>query len=132
MADAKLAIVFDREGEKTPRFDPGAELSGRAVFTPDAEAKVKSVSFRVHWDVEGGDAAGGEAWSHREDIPDANRVVEAGRTVSWSFRCKLPDSPWSFQGKIISIVWQVSVRLDVPWASDPKASRPFFLHPEVS
>ena len=130
MTGAKLAIVFDDEGGEEPRYEPGSALSGRAVFTPKAETTVNGVSLSVRWKTRGkGDDSSGEIWSKTEEIPEGSRVVEAGRTVSWPFRCQLPESPWSYTGKVFSIVWEVGVRLDVSWAVDPHAVREFTLHP---
>ena len=130
MAAVKLAIVFDDERGEEPRYDPGSVLSGRAVFTSGAETTVDGASLSVHWKTRGrGVGDNGEAWSRKEAIPEGGRVVEAVQTMSWPFRCQLPESPWSYTGKYVSIVWEVSVTLDVPWARDPKAARTFILRP---
>jgi len=133
MAAAKLSIVFDEERGEEPRYDPGSVLSGCAVFTPGAETTVNGVSLSVRWKTRGrGAGDSGEAWSGKEQIPEGGLVMEAGRTMSWRFRCQLPESPWSYTGKYVSIVWEVSVTLDVPWAKDPKAARTFILRPPPS
>ena len=130
MSAGKLEIVFDGDRGEVPRVEPGSTLSGRAIFTPRAEAKVDGVSIAVGWKTRGkGNDDEKEVWSRKEEIPTEGRVVEASRTVSWPFRCQLPDSPWSYDGKIVSIYWEVTVRLDVPWAKDPCAKRAFVLRP---
>lgn len=127
----RLEVVLDGGGgEGAPVFEPGCEISGKAVFTAAADTTVAAVVFRVRWETRGkGNRTSGEAWSHREELPEQARLIEAGRTVSWPFRCLLPDQPWSYFGTIVSIVWEAGVSLDVPWAMDPKASCEFTLRP---
>jgi hypothetical protein len=155
-----IVITFDeKDGEAVPRFVPGSVLSGNAAFAPKAETKVQGIAIEIGWRTEGkGNEDQETVWDHKEELaedqrrlapeasgarfapallaPMASRAGQAmalpspGVAVTRPFRCKLPDSPWSYAGKIVSIVWEVTVQLDIPWAKDIKAVRRFTLRPE--
>ena len=138
MADHdSIVITFDeQDGEPEPRFAPGSVISGNVSFTPEAETEVEGVTIAIGWRTEGkGNEDQETVWDHEEEFsrelerPAPEASGARGVTMTRPFRCKLPDSPWSYAGKIVSIVWEVSVQLDVPWAMDINASRRFIMRP---
>jgi len=132
MADRDLIVIrFDeQDGEAEPRFAPGSVISGNVSFTPDAETEVQGVTIEIGWRTEGkGNEDQETVWDHEEEFSEDIGKPAPGIVKTWPFRFNLPGSPWSYTGKIVSIVWEVSVQLDVPWAMDIKASRRFIMRP---
>ena len=138
MADrGSIVIRFDeQDGEPEPRFLPGSIISGHVEFTPEAETEVQGITIEIGWRTEGkGNEDQETVWDFDEEFSEdvGNPTPEAsgarGIVKTWPFRCTLPGSPWSYTGKIVSIVWEVSVQMDVPWAMDIKASRRFIMRP---
>jgi len=81
-------------------FAPGGELRGRASWTLDADPE--SVEVRLFWRTEGkGNPDTGVADTVAFDAP--------GRQDRREFRLKIPAGPYSFEGKLITILWSVEV-----------------------
>lgn len=81
---------------------PGSTLRGEAVWSHEQD--LKWVEIRLFWYTEGkGD----------QDITvvDRIRLEPATRSGGQRFEFTLPESPYSFSGKLISLIWAVEVVL---------------------
>jgi len=82
------------------RFAPGDTL----VFTLSIDASGTSgpLTAQLGWFTEGrGTRDAGIVWSER--IPDMATGAERG------FEIRLPEAPWSFSGKLVSVAWRLEV-----------------------
>jgi len=89
-----------RENRST--FSPGEELAGAALWEGDAPPTLAEV--RLVWSTKG---KGTEDAAVVETVAFAD--PQAGDTRPFSFR--LPAAPYSFSGKLISLVWAVELVL---------------------
>ena len=115
-----------------PSYEPGATLTGHVRFTPDPGVTVGAVYVRVDWSPRGkGNTSRGPRKQEKLPMPEGGQAVEAGQTVEWPFSCRLPESPWSYAGQLISIVWEVTATVQVSWELDPDGVCEFTLRPSV-
>jgi hypothetical protein len=90
-------------------FQPGETLSGRYWVTSLGVSDVKAIEVSILWHTEGKgdeDMAVHEFWRR-----DADDVQPLDPAVQESFRTKLPNSPLSYEGRIIKLRWCVRVRV---------------------
>jgi hypothetical protein len=128
MAQAQIEITF-RESEAeggVPRFEPNQVLQGSVQVTPDRDLTCKHIYARLKWHTEGrGDRDDGTAG----ELDLYQGALRAGTPSYHTFHFTLPESPWSYAGRYVSIIWELEVSLDVPWQVDPKRSIPFIMAP---
>jgi hypothetical protein len=128
MARAQIEITF-REGGAAgvvPQFEPNQILQGSVQVTPDSDLNCKHIYARLKWHTEGrGDRDDGTAG----ELDLYQGMLRADTPTYHTFHFTLPDSPWSYAGRYVSIIWELDVSLDVPWQIDPKGSTPFIMAP---
>ena len=85
-------------------FEPGAEVRGRVEWQPDGPAR-ESLQISLLWHTEGKGA---------EDVRIVDQVqVDLPRPHGHrDFSFRLPNFPWSFTGKLVSLVWAVEASLE--------------------
>ena len=93
----KIEISFHGSGEV---FAPGATLGGECVWSGAARGQDESGEVHLLWYTDG---RGTQDVELLESIPF--RV--SGASGSFSFHWILPESPYSFSGKLISLIWCV-------------------------
>jgi hypothetical protein len=93
---SELQIVLDRTGG----FAPGEELSGRVSWTADREPT--DVELRLFWYTSG-------KGSSDLGIVEALRFDRPQRQDQRAFRFTLPKEPYSFSGKLISLLWALEL-----------------------
>lgn len=90
-------------------FRPGEVVDGIASWQTDQPPA--SAAVRLYWGTRGkGDSDSHTVASQEFDLPLA--------TDSRLFRFTLPDSPYSFSGTLISLVWVIELTVD--GAREPK------------
>ena len=95
MSDLKIQLAAGRMA-----FDPGEELTGTAAWKLDKPPR--SVELRLLWFTRGQgeeDACVVETVRFDHPIQDDSRP----------FRFRLPDGPYSFSGKLFSLVWALEL-----------------------
>lgn len=95
MAEMKLALREDRK-----EFRPGEELAGAAYWKLDQQPKL--VEVRLFWFTRG---KGTEDVEVIEKFMFDNPQMEEARP----FKFRLPGSPYSFSGNLISLTWAVEL-----------------------
>jgi hypothetical protein len=128
---AEAVIQFTLDGGENQgglmRFDPRSRLSGSVTVTPAKDIRAKQVYTRLQWHTEGrGDRDEGVVAA----VEFPNAQLRANMPMVGRFTFDLPDAPWSFAGHYINIVWEVMLVVDIPMASDLRASQPFILAPK--
>ena len=82
-------------------FQPGDTVEGKAFWRLD-DPPPTSVELRLFWYTEG---KGDQDVGIVETIPYSGPVAEDRR----SFQLRLPEGPYSFSGKLISLLWAIEV-----------------------
>lgn len=106
MSEPRIDIRL--EGEEA-HFAPGAALRGEYRLVGIHECQVKSLEVSVLWCTEGKgdeDMAVHEFWRQSAEDGDVIDTLRPGR-----FSTQLPNSPLSYQGRIITLRWCVRVRV---------------------
>jgi hypothetical protein len=125
--DIKITIRGGRDEGGVRAFKPGDLVQGSIQITPDQDAKCKHLYVRLRWHTEGrGDRDDGVA--AEGDLYQGD--LKSGVPFYQRFHLKLPESPWSYAGMLVNIVWEVEVTLDLPWAKDPKEILPIIMAPD--
>jgi hypothetical protein len=127
MATPEIQIEMDpgpwTEGEWVDYRLAGSPVSGRVRIRALEPVRCRGVIVSVGWHTEGkGDtdrAAVFEEIVHQGELSVGEHV--------FPFAAHLPDSPMSYTGKYIKIVWQVAARIDIALRTDPHLERTFFV-----
>jgi hypothetical protein len=95
MSDLRIELNEDRAA-----FEPGEEISGSISWGMDQAAR--ALELRLFWFTRGKgteDAGIVETARFEQSLPKATRT----------FRFRLPEAPYSFSGKLISLVWALEL-----------------------
>ena len=125
--DIDLALGKGTEQFGALRFQPEDVIQGSVTVYPDNDVKCNHLYVILGWHTEGRGTVYGEQ-VERLDVYQGQ--LQAGMPQSFAFRFHMPDEPWSYEGHYISIVWAVTVQVDVPWSRDPKHEERILLLPE--
>ncbi len=91
-----------RTREDKTDFLPGEELAGEVSWQCDSGPG--SVELRLFWRTEG-------KGTRDVEVAETMSFNVPGRQDRRDFRFQLPDSPYSFSGKLISVVWALELVL---------------------
>lgn len=109
-----------------PRYEPGAVLPAVVRLEADREHPCRAVYAVAHWYARGGGPVEkGDGQPIRVDQGE----IPAGTTVELPFHYPLPFYPWTYQGELVEIAWELEVRLDTPFNTDHTAHAAFILTP---
>ncbi|MFQ5399138.1 MAG: hypothetical protein ACE5E7_06015 [Anaerolineae bacterium] len=129
MAKVNIDVTL-HEGESgygAVRYRPGDILRGTVVVDPDEDVRCNHLFVMLVWHTEG---RGTRYQEEAEQLDLFQGTLKVGFPRSFDFTFHLPPEPWSYAGYYISIVWEVQVKIDVPWKRDPKHSLPFIMTPD--
>lgn len=129
MADAVVQFTLEggtHEGGLM-RFEPRSRLNGTVTVTPGKDIRAKRVYAQLQWHTEGrGDRDEGVAAA----VAFNDAQLRANMPMVGRFTFDLPEAPWSFAGHYINIVWEILLVVDIPLATDIRASQPFIMAPK--
>jgi hypothetical protein len=132
MARADFQITLrggEFQGGGWQRFEPGSLIEGTVQIVTDSDVRANHVWLRVQWHTEGrGDRDQGKAG----EMDLFQGVLTAQTPLTQSFHFTLPHEPWSYAGRYINIIWEVTAEIDIPMAPDLRGSMPFILAPSPS
>jgi hypothetical protein len=92
-------LRIETRDQKT-RFLPGEEISGAVVWWLDTPAE--AVELRLFWYTQG-------KGTQDIKIVETTRFEHPGTQGTREFRLRLPDEPYSFSGKLISLLWALEL-----------------------
>jgi hypothetical protein len=95
MSELKIQLSTERTA-----FEPGEELAGTASWKLDP--RPRAVELRLFWFTRG---PGPEDAGVVERVRFEHALPEEARP----FRFRLPDAPYSFSGKLFSVVWALEL-----------------------
>lgn len=96
------------------QVEVGSTLKGQASWTPDKESKPRAVCVSLGWRTEG-------RGNRKEGTCDETERsdITPGSTVTLPFEFQVPlEGPVSYDGKLMKIIWEITVRVDLPFARD--------------
>lgn len=96
------------------QVEVGSALKGQVTWTPEKESKPRGLRVTLGWRTEGrGNTKEGTCdETERTDIAP-------GSTVTLPFEFHVPiDEPVSYDGKLMKIIWEITVQVDLPFARD--------------
>jgi hypothetical protein len=107
-------------------FRPGDEVRATVLLRPDRDMDARHVYVRLQWHTEGrGDRD--EGVIDQRDVFGGQLRTMLPESFDVSFT--LPESPWSYTGHYVSIIWTITVEIDLAWARNPKHQQPFVMRP---
>ncbi len=122
---ANMTVGFDK-GTGVQEYHPGETLEAFIQVRPDIQINCRDVEIRVGWHTEGT----GDRNSHTHFVDMAGVTsLSPDSVLEHEISCQLPDSPWSYQGELIQIVWAVYVKIDIAMMPDMNHQQPFVLRP---
>lgn len=129
MADADIQFVLkDALPGSVPCFTPGAVLRGALRIVPTSGAlRCSHLWVCLEWHTEGS-AETESAVPSRSDLFQGE--LPAGEARELPFRLDLPESPWSYSGHHVSIVWRLFAELVIPGEDALRAFVPVRLAPD--
>ena len=96
------------------QFEVGSILKGQVTWTPEKESKPRGLRVAMAWRTEGRgnrkEATCGE--TERTDMAPGSEV-----TLPFEFHVPL-EGPVSYDGKLMKIIWEIIVQVDLPFARD--------------
>ena len=101
-------VVVEIDNPK-PRYDPGDTLAGWYRLTGDELPELQHLEVSVLWRTEGKGAE--DIGVHLFEKVSLEEDANAGTVRRFSTR--LPQSPLSFNGIVVKIIWSVRVRAQV-------------------
>jgi len=119
MAKCELRIELD----DTDRvYTTGDRITGRVEVHATVEVKCKALAIRTDWKTHGRgnvDRAKGVEFNLFEG------TFDAGQKYSYPFDIEVEDGPSTYHGHYLNIDHYVAAEVDIPWAFDAKANKPF-------
>jgi|HigsolmetaAR201D_1030396.scaffolds.fasta_scaffold04321_3 hypothetical protein len=111
----------------TGTFAAGEQVTGQIIWTPQSDKQPRGIHVTLAWRTEGrGTRDSREVATTSLQVPP----IIAEMPVSLPFAIDLPyDGPISYSGMLLSIIWEVRVRVDLPWAIDEKFAAPLIVMP---
>lgn len=97
MTDLRIELADGRRA-----FKPGESLEGRVSWTVDAAS---SAEIRLFWYTRG-------KGTQDVGLVDTVAFPTPQTTDQRTFRFALPDGPYTFSGKLISIIWAIELILE--------------------
>lgn len=102
---------------RTPEAETGGTVAGTVSWSAEGRAP-EAIEVALRYRTEG------------RGTEDSRRVAEQrheldaagfGSLPTISFRLDVPpEGPVSYDGDLIRVIWEVTARLDIPWARDEK------------
>ena len=85
------------------RIQPGGEIRGTLHWSSDQD--LKAIKLRLSWSTEG-KGSGDSGTAHQDTLDNPPR------RGSQDFVLYAPEAPYSFSGKVVSLIWSVGARAE--------------------
>lgn len=122
---ADIQIRFKRGGDVL-QYQPGDMLEADIEVRSENTITCRDIVVAVGWHTEGkGDRNSGRSYVDPLGVTE----IVPGIPITHQFSCRLPNTPYSYEGELIRIVWALTVKVDIAMMPDMTESRPFILQP---
>ena len=123
MSKCDLRVVFDRT-DRTYRG--GEEVSGEVHVRVNQDVTCNGLAIEHFWQTHG---RGNRASGGKQSSVVFQGEWRAGESFRYPFRFTAPAGPPTYQGTYLNVDHYVNVRVDIPWAFDPKLKEEYILLP---
>ena len=123
MSKCDLAIVFDRAERE---YHPGEEVTGTVHVQVNQDVQCDGMLLEHFWQTHG---RGNTATGPKQTTVLFKGRLQAGQSLSYPFRFTAPDGPPTYHGRYLNVDHYVHLRVDVPWAIDPRLKEDYLLLP---
>ena len=123
MSKCDLRIIFDR-ADRTYRG--GEEVNGTVYIEVNQDVECKGILLEGFWRTHG---RGNTATGPKATSVLYQGTLRAGESLSYPFRFTAPEGPPTYHGRYLNIDHYLNVRVDIPWAIDPKLKEEYILLP---
>jgi hypothetical protein len=125
MSKCDLAIQFDR-ADRT--YLPGEEVTGTVRVQVNQDVRCDELLLETFWQTHG---RGNSDTGPKQSVALYRGDWVAGTSHQYPFRFTAPDGPPTYHGHYLNIDQYVSIRVDIPWAIDPKRKEDYLLLPRT-
>ena len=115
MSKCDLEVVLASPGP----FIPGDTVEGFVGVTVNKGCTCRALKVQLGWFTHG--RGNRDRRVAREETVFEGPLV-AGEKALYPFSLVVPSGPFTFDGKHVSVGWEVRATADIPWAFDPKDS----------
>lgn len=123
MSKCDFEVEFDRANRT---YLAGEQVSGVVRLQVNKTVQCRKVSIKGLWKTHG-------RGNHASDEYFEQTVFEGelaeGQTYEFKFEFAAGLHPWTYRGHHLNIDHYIQVRIDVPWALDPKYETEFIVNP---
>jgi len=123
MSKCDFRIVFDRS-DRTYRC--GEEVSGTVYVEVNQDVECKGILLEGFWQTHG---RGNTTTGPKATSVLYQGTLRAGELLSYPFRFTAPEGPPTYRGRYLNIDHYLNVRVDIPWAIDPRLKEEYILVP---
>lgn len=123
MAKCELSIQLEDPGRV---YQGGDTVRGTVTVRVDKNVRCDGLHLRTIWETHGN---GNVARGVTDETVAFQGDWVAGTTEQFPFELKCGNWPPTYHGTHLNIDHYVEAQVDVPWAFDPKARRPFPMQP---
>jgi len=123
MSKCDIVVEFDKDGRT---FHAGEIISGKVYVTPNKDVSCDGVLIEIGWSTHG---RGNKDSASIDALEYDGKQFLADQTIAYEFRFESPSWPLTYHGHYLNVDHYLRVRLDVPWALDPKAREEYILLP---
>ncbi len=123
MSKCDLRIVLDRPDRA---YCGGEPITGTVHVRVNEAFTSHGLFLETYWRTHG---RGNTDTGAKQTQVLYRGVWQPGQTYSYPFRFPAPDGPPTYHGTYLNIDHYLKVRVDVPWAFDPKLEEEFILLP---
>ena len=123
MSKCDLKIVYDRPDR---RYRGGEAVTGTVHVQVNKDVRCNGLMVEHFWQTHG---RGNTATGERQTNVLFRGDLQAGQLVSYPFSFVAPQGPPTYHGHYLNIDHYVNLRVDIPWALDPKRKEEYILLP---
>ena len=126
MSKCELTINFERDDRQ---YSTGERVTGTVMVQVNQDVNCQALKVSGLWRTHG---RGNRAQGEYDSQILASGQWRSGQMYEFPFQIAVPDYPLTYRGNFLNVDHYVSVRVDVPWAFDPKAEEEFLLLPAAN
>lgn len=127
--DIDIQIDGGRSSHDVLQFAPNDTIKGTVSIYPNSNVRCRNLLIQLEWHTEG-------RGTRYTAVIQENNVwqedLQEGMPHSFNFNFSLPNEPWSFSGRYVSVVWGITVKIDVPMAKDINQTENFLVVPTLT
>ena len=121
MSKCDLGIVFDRTERQ---YRGGEEVTGSVHVQVNEDVECNGIVVEHFWQTHG---RGNTATGPKQTSVLYRGRLQAGQSLSYPFRFTAPNGPPTYHGQYLNVDHYVHLRVDIPWAIDPKLKEEYLL-----